>query len=442
MKILVVGSGAREHAILHKLRSSSIVSSLLAWPGNAVMEGLTDIVDLPPESSWEALLAKAGDLAVDFIVCGPEQPLAEGLADLAAERGMPLFGPVRRAAQLEASKSFAKDVMRTAGIPTATFVVSDSREACQREASALLTAQGAVVLKASGLAAGKGVFVCKDHAALQDALHHLYETDMRTAAQQVVVEEMLLGREVSFFCFIGQDGVTPLGFAVDFKRLNDNDQGPNTGGMGCYAPVPWLPADAEKIVLQRVVHPLLNELNRRSIPYTGCLYVGIMWSETGPRVIEFNVRLGDPEAQVLAAFDQKDWGIMIARHLGFKKWTVPTPTNASMPHRAAVAVVVASRGYPFATDEDHPELLARSHFQKTTRDITAVYGASIKPSPSADQLLSGKGRILTVTACAETFHKARQLAYRKVDAIVGNSDRLRYRRDIAQQVTQEYEAHL
>ena len=425
--------------MLRKLRTSCVVDALLVWPGNAAMEGVAERLDLPSCSSWEAVIERAREQAVDAVVCGPEQPLSEGIADLALQFKMPLFGPSRRAAQLEASKSFAKDVMQAAAIPTASFVVVDSRDACRREASALLATKGAVVLKASGLAAGKGVFVCQEESSLQEALRHLYETEMKEAAREVVIEEMLVGREVSFFCFLGRDGVTPLGFAVDFKRLKEHDQGPNTGGMGCYTPVPWLPGNAQQVVVQKVVAPLLKELAKRDIAYTGCLYVGLMWSEAGPKVIEFNVRLGDPEAQVLSMYDTKDWGVMIARHLGLATQMKSADRPASAAVGAAVAVVVASKGYPFATDKDIPELIPRAHFEHDNGDAVAVFGASLG-SVVADKVQTGRGRILTVTACAGDFEDARRLAYHKVDHIVGKSDRLRYRRDIAELVAQEYKA--
>ena len=438
MKILVVGSGAREHAILSKLSVSPVVNALFVWPGNTAMEGLASRLELPSGSSWENVIKKAHELSIDGVVCGPEQPLSEGIADLAARYGMPLFGPTMRAAQLEASKVFAKDVMRAAAIPTADFVVVDSFDACQHEAQTFLGNKGAVVLKASGLAAGKGVFVCKDKVSLHEALHHLYETDMKEAAQQVVIEEMLVGREVSFFCFIGQDGVTPLGFAVDFKRLNEDDAGPNTGGMGCYTPVPWLPTEAEEVVLKKVVTPLLTELASRNIKYTGCLYVGLMWGANGPKVIEFNVRLGDPEAQVLAAYDRKDWGIMIARHLGLAiAEDMSSAHNTPPPEGAAVAVVVASKGYPFDTCTDMPETLPRAYFQMND-DATSVFGASVQPL-SASSIQTGKGRIFTVTAYAPSFRQARKLVYETIDKIVGKSDRLRYRIDIAAKIAEEYE---
>lgn len=283
MKILLVGSGGREHALGWKLNSSPMTEKLYYWPGSAPMELIGEKLDLPNDADWKSVIQKAKDNNINFIVAGPELPLAEGLANLGEKMGIPVFGPIKEAAQLESSKSFAKEIMQTADIPTASFKVVTNQEDCEQEAYQMLNKKGGVVLKADGLAAGKGVFVCKDKKDLDDAIKRLYQTGLQKAADRIVLEEVLEGRECSFFTFLGEGGATTLDFAVDFKRLKDNDLGPNTGGMGCYTPVPWLPKNAADIVNEQVVNPLIQELKKRGITYTGCLYVGLMWGKRGQK---------------------------------------------------------------------------------------------------------------------------------------------------------------
>ena len=210
-----------------------------------------------------------------------EKPLDEGFADACNKLGVPTFGPEKLAAQLEASKAFSKEVMREAGVPTAEYHIEDDHEKAKVLASSMLDRLGGAVIKASGLAGGKGVFVCSSQTQIDAAFDRL-ATSMKDASQTLVIEEVLAGRECSYFTFIGEGGASPLGFAVDFKRLKDGDVGPNTGGMGCYTPVSWLPDNAQQVVHEQIIDPLLKELARRDIQYVGCLYVGIMWSEKGP----------------------------------------------------------------------------------------------------------------------------------------------------------------
>jgi phosphoribosylamine--glycine ligase len=428
MKVLVVGGGAREHAMLWKLRQSQIGARLFVWPGNPAMADIAERLVVPEGAGWQSIAEVIKQQGIDFVVVGPEQPLAEGFVDICESQKVAAFGPRKNAAMLEASKSFAKDVMKKAGVPTADFQVVAGRDECSEHAFAMLRATGGVVLKASGLAAGKGVFVCRTEQHIEEALYRLYDTDMKSAAHEVVIEELLEGRESSFFCLIGKSGITPLGFAVDYKRLEDGDQGPNTGGMGCYAPVPWLPEDAEQQILQQVVHPLLKELEQRSVHYTGFLYVGLMWTGKGPKVIEFNVRLGDPEAQVLAVYDNKDWGVMIARHLGFDvPGEVVVDASGS---RTAVAVVVASRGYPFDTASDRPAALDAAVFDNSALPHhPVVFGASVHKEGEG-MLKTGRGRLFTVAAREHSFAETREKVYARVREITRGNGSFRYRSDV------------
>lgn len=433
MKVLLVGSGGREHALAWKLSRSKVVDQLLCWPANPAIRLLAEVPRLDGDPGWPGLVDYAVDHGVDFMVVGPEQPLADGLADLCADKGLPVFGPAREPAMLEASKHFAKEVMAAAGIPTAAYHLARSREECRAMAVKMLKEKGGTVLKASGLAGGKGVFVCTTEEQLNNGLHRLYDTSMSSAATEVVIEEILHGRECSFFSFVGKGGATPLGFAVDFKRLQDGDLGPNTGGMGCYTPVPWLPADAARQVDEAVVQPLLAEFSRRGLNYTGCLYTGLMWSEDkGPQVVEFNVRLGDPEAQVLAVQDPRDWGALIAAKLGLAEAVGEFDGQQDFQNGSSVAVVMASAGYPYgAPGEEHP-VLDQTLFANESAD-GCVFGAAVQPGKD-DAIVVGSGRVMVVASRQDNFHQARATVYQKVRDIAKNWQGVQYREDIASRV--------
>jgi len=435
IKVLLIGAGARENAIASKLKESHLLERLYVWPGNPCINRLGDHVDLPANAPLENLVAVGKDLGIDFVFCGPEKPLSEGLADAFNAAGIPVFGPTQKAAQLEASKVFAKEVMRDAGIPTAEFSVATNRADCRAQALTMLSEEGGVVLKASGLAAGKGVFVCRSVAQVDEGIERLYSDGMKAAAATVVIERLLLGRECFYFVFLGKGAPVSIGFAVDFKRLLDRDEGPNTGGMGCYAPVPWLPENAGPQVDAAVVQPLLRTLKAKGIEYTGCLYVGLMWGQKGPQVVEFNVRLGDPEAQVLTAYDSRDW-----LHLAAAKAGVlpdPTATPTANKSRRAVAVVMASTGYPFGEKPDvaaivpwalidAPKIIASGNVQ--------VFGAAVLPDTNKAGVETASGRVLTVVAVNDSFRHARTIAYRRVEAIRDVWKDCQYRTDIAADV--------
>lgn len=441
MRVLLVGKGAREHALAWKFKASPLLTTLHLWPGNAAMEALGEPLDLAPQADFHELADLAVRLGIDLVVSGPEAPLSEGLADVLNKRGLPVYGPIQAAARLESSKEFAKDVMTRAGIPTAAFVKVTSEAACRHEALAMLKAKGGVVLKASGLAAGKGVFVCTTEREVDNGLHHLYHTDMRAASGTVVLEEVLVGRECSYFTCIGHGGATGLGFAVDFKRLDDDDQGPNTGGMGCYAPVAWLPEDAEDQVVRLVVEPLLAQFAKDGLPYCGWLYVGLMWHPAkGPQVIEFNVRLGDPEAQVLAVHDQRDWLPVVAAKAGLH---VPADAlrAATAPVRhgeRTVCVVMASESYPYGKDPGAVGEIPAAQFaggSAATKGVE-VFAASVTRGP-AGRVATAAGRVLSVVARGASFADARSRAYQRVKEIGQTWRGARYRGDIAQKVAQE-----
>ncbi|MGE0172046.1 MAG: phosphoribosylamine--glycine ligase [Oligoflexales bacterium] len=427
MRILVIGSGARESALCWKFSRSSAVSKVYSWPGSSATRAYSQVLDLPKSAEFtslaEHLLKKE---KVDFVVVGPEVPLADGVADVLAAAGVPVFGPTRELAQLESSKSYAKKIMAAAGVPTAAFDIATNESECLSLASARLNKRGAVVLKASGLAAGKGVFVCLSESDLTDALRRLYHSDMKAAAAEVLVEEFLEGRESSFFVFLGRQEPQRLGFAVDYKRRNDKDKGPNTGGMGSYTPVSWLPVDAEQQVMNEIVDPLVSHLKKSGKTYVGCLYVGLMWCGNQPKVVEFNIRLGDPEAQILAVADDTDWAQLIAYQLGLVK--NPPVRNGFSP---TVGVVMASTGYPYESTPDEEFSCAGELFVPDALPI--AFGSAIE-SLGGKKYNAKSGRVLTVVARSKTMTDARKLAYDKVAEIKEKWQKCHYRQDIGENV--------
>ena len=443
MRVLLVGKGGREHALAWKLSQSKLLTSLHFWPGNAAMLGFGESLALANDATFELVVAAAKGLAIDLVVCGPEAPLSCGLADAFAAAGIATFGPKQGPAQLEASKAFAKEVMRKAGIPTAAYSVCRGEEDCRRQALGMLERTGGVVLKASGLAAGKGVFVCTDAGEVENGLRRLFHSDMCAAAATVVLEEVLHGRECSYFAWLGQQRRLSLGFAVDFKRLSDGDQGPNTGGMGCYTPVPWLPANASAQVHAVVIEPLLKALAAEGMDYQGCLYVGLMWSPTvGPQVIEFNVRLGDPECQVLALADDRDWLEMIAQACGLIEGgaacqDLSTATDARATLRRSVAVVMAASSYPYGTSAGETAELPQDWFAGPRTESGATAFAGSVQAGTAGGLVTGAGRTLTVVARGTNFMDARRRAYARVEAIAARWPGAQWRQDIGLQVANE-----
>ncbi len=455
IKLLLVGSGAREAALAWKLSQSPILGQLYVasknpWIRNLALqrgrshakaEGLAAKSSLD-DSHWLAeadmslsdLCQWAVARKIDLVVCGPEGPLAEGLADAFAGVGIPTFGPNKYLAQLESSKAFAKEAMKLARVPTADYTVVRSREACRTAALSLLQRDGVAVLKASGLAAGKGVVVCRTDKELAVGLDLLYET-MAFAAEEVVVEEFLVGRECSFFVFLGPKQHHVLGFAVDYKRAYAGDEGPNTGGMGCYTPVPWLPEDAESKVMDLIVRPLQDHLESQGQVYCGCLYVGLMWSDKGPRVVEFNVRLGDPEAQILAVADPQDWLERIACTLGVMESasnSLRAPAGNLQAQRQeitpTVGVVLASQGYPLAPISASHVAIPKEKFGPQDNG-TLVFPAAIQDGELAWTL--GAGRVMTLVAKGGSLSAARSVVYKEVDAFRSLWPELMCRPDIA-----------
>ncbi|GAB3534498.1 phosphoribosylamine--glycine ligase [Arthrobacter tecti] len=391
----MIGPGGREHAIVRALLTDPFVREVHAAPGNA---GIAQVVPTHQidANSPAAVTELATRLGADLVVVGPEAPLAAGVADALIDAGVPVFGPTRAAAQLEASKAFAKQVMAAAGVPTAMAKVAQTPE----EAAEALDSFGApYVVKDDGLAAGKGVVVTPDrNAAL------LHAQACFDAGGSVVIEEFLDGPEVSLFVLSDGSTVVPLAPAQDFKRIFDNDEGPNTGGMGAYSPLEWVPTGLVDEVIERVAQPTIDEMARRGTPFTGVLYCGLALTSRGLRVIEFNARFGDPETQaVLARLKTPLGGVLLAAAKG----ELGTVDNLHWSSQAAVAVVLASANYPDAPRTGDPiggldevEELAGVHVLHAG---TALAGDGT--------VVSAGGRVLAVVGLGEDLAQARKKAY-------------------------------
>ncbi len=414
MNALIVGSGGREHALAWKAAQSPRLSQLYVAPGNAGTAHITQNVPIPVEDST-ALVAFARNHAIDLVIVGPEVPLAVGLTDDLSAAGMRVFGPSRAAAQIEASKAFAKAFMARHHIPTARF-------GAFREFSAardfLRSADYPVVIKASGLAAGKGVIIPASIEEAESALHRIMvEREFGAAGDQVVIEECLQGEEVSLLAFT--DGVTvkPMLPAQDHKRLRDSDEGPNTGGMGAYAPAPICPSAVVEELTRAILQPAVDRLRAEGAPFVGALYAGLMLTRDGARVLEFNCRFGDPETQVLMPLLDTDL-IDSADACAAGRLS---EVEVKWKRGAAACVVIASEGYP----EQYPTGRAISGLDSTSDD-TVVFHAGTKRVD--DQVLTAGGRVLGVTGWGDTLPGALARAYAAIERI--KFDGMQYRRDI------------
>ena len=409
MRVLVVGSGAREHALCRALAADADVTALACAPGNAGTAALAeslDVVATDPEAVGEL----AARWQADLVVVGPEAPLVAGVADAVRARGIDCFGPSLEAAQLEGSKAFAKDVMAAANVPTAMAHVADTPD----EVAAALDAFGPpYVVKDDGLAAGKGVLVTDDRAA---ALAHA------AACGRVVVEEYLDGPEVSVLCITDGTTVVPLVPAQDFKRLGDGDTGPNTGGMGAYSPLPWAPFGFVDDVVERVVQPTVDELARRGTPFVGVAYAGLALTPKGMRVVEFNARFGDPETQVVLARLRSPLSPLL-RAAATGRLDDAEPPRWS--DGAAVTIVVAASGYPSAPRSGDP--ITGLDAADAVEGAYVLHAGTTRGPDGA--VLSAGGRVLSVVGTGADLAQARERAYEAVALVV--LDGSQHRTDIA-----------
>ena len=403
--VLVVGGGAREHALVRGLARSPHVGRLLCAPGNAGIAQEAETVAIEAEDI-PSLIAFVERERIDLTVVGPEAPLVAGLADQLRDRGFAVFGPGADGARLEGSKAFAKQVMEAAGVPTGHAALFNDHES----ALAFLRTHGApVVVKADGLAAGKGVIVAHTIEEAEAALDECFvERRFGDAAHTVLVEEFLEGEEVSLLSIVSGRHILPLAPAQDYKRALDGDAGPNTGGMGSYSPVPIVDEELYEHLLETVVRPTVEELDRRGIDFRGVLYAGVMLTPSGPKVLEFNCRFGDPETQALLPRLRSD----LFECLWAAAQGEPLPPAVEWGEGAAVGVVLASRGYPAGSSKG--DVISGLDRVRSLHGVEVFHAATKKVD--GDVVTNG-GRVLTVTGLGATFAEARARAYAGVEVV-------------------------
>jgi phosphoribosylamine--glycine ligase len=414
MKVLVLGSGAREHALVRAIAADPEVEAIIAAPGNPGIDATALCVDIDILDGV-AVAEVARHHEVDLVVVGPEAPLVAGVADVCRSAGFPVCGPSAAAARLEGSKSFAKEVMAAADVPTALAHVCTTMD----EVEAALDALGApYVVKDDGLAAGKGVVVTESR---DEAVEHA-RTCLAKEGGRLVVEEFLDGPEVSLFCLSDGQTVVPLQPAQDFKRVGDDDEGPNTGGMGAYSPLDWAPAGLVDDVVARVAEPTILEMRKRGTPFVGILYVGLALTSRGPRVVEFNARLGDPDGQaVLARLETPLAQLLLATATG----GLGDVARLRWSDDRAVVVVVASAGYPSSPRAGDP-ITGLDAAGEVPGVVVLHAGTKLDEH---GMLVSAGGRVLDVVAVGHDLAEARRAAYEAVDLI--ELEGSHHRRDIA-----------
>lgn len=415
MKVLVIGSGGREHALLWKLSQSPSVTDVYVVPGN---DGMSDVASLIPIKGNEDIIDFARLMQVDLTVAGPETVLTEGLADEFEKRGMAFFGPSKAAARIEGSKGFAKALMKKYGIPTAAYETFDDEE----KAIAYLKANDTypIVIKADGLASGKGVIIAQSEEEAIDTVKDMLEGHTFSGAgRSVVIEEFMEGEEASMLCFCDGTNVVPMISAQDHKRIFDFDKGPNTGGMGAYAPAPVMTKEMCEEVNVRILRPIVAAMKKEGYPFKGCLYAGLMITSEGPKVVEFNCRFGDPETEaVLPLFDGDLARVMLDCVHG-------TLSDEAVVWKKACAVdvVLASEGYPAS----HSSGEVISGIEEAKKAGCLVFHAgTVKKN---GQYVVNGGRVLNVVALADTLAEAKAKAYEGVSRISWRG--MQYRHDIA-----------
>ena len=419
MKVLLIGSGGREHALAWKLAQSPLVSDLTCAPGNAGIAKIAACVAIAADDILSLLGLIERD-AYDFVVVGPEQPLALGLVDALQERGVKVFGPTEAAAQLESSKSFTKDFCKRYNIPTADYgVFTDLAKA----KAYLKTMTPPYVLKADGLAAGKGVVIPETLKEAEAELDEFFSGKFGEASTKVVIEEFMTGQEVSFFAISDGKTALPLIGAQDHKRAFDGDKGPNTGGMGAYSPAPIFTQEAMTQVMGTIIQPTVSGMAKDGHPFKGVLFAGLMMTEDGPKLIEYNARFGDPECQVMMRRLQSDlMDIFIAAEAG----TLDKITAPAWLHDPVVNVVLAAKGYPGSYEKGTP---IKGLDAAEEIDGVVVFHAGTKADETGSVLANG-GRVLNITSQASTLELAVQNAYKAIDECVDWPDGF-CRRDIA-----------
>lgn len=410
MKVLVVGKGGREHAICRKVSESPLVTEVLAAPGNPGMADCAKLVAIN-ETELDQLVSFAKEEQIGLTIIGPEVPLLEGLADRFIEEGLKVFGPSKAAAIVEGSKSFAKDLMKKYGIPTAKYETFSEYE----EAREYLGEVGApIVIKADGLAAGKGVVVAMTVKEAETALQEmLLNSKFGEASASVVMEQFLTGEEFSLMAFVYGGNVIPLEIAQDHKRAFDGDKGPNTGGMGAYSPVPHIRKESIQVALEQILQPAAIAMEMEGRSFTGILYAGLIETAEGPKVIEFNARFGDPETQVILPRMKSDLVQVILEVLEGNK------PEIEWHEEAMIGVVVAANGYP--------EEYEKGAVLKGIKNISQVFHAGTAKNAEGEFITNG-GRVLLVGAKADSLKEAQQKVYAELEKL--DCPETFYRKDI------------
>lgn len=402
MNILLLGSGGREHALAWKLAQSPSLSKLYAAPGNPGIAEEAELVALDV-TDHGAVIAFCGDKQIGLVVVGPEAPLVDGLSDALRAAGVPVFGPSQAAAQLEGSKGFTKDLCARAGIPTAGYVRTHSFDEAR---AALASFAAPYVLKADGLAAGKGVVIAETLEDAEAALADMFGGGFGAAGAQVVIEEFMEGEEASFFALTDGTAILPFGSAQDHKRVRDGDVGPNTGGMGAYSPAPVLTPQLQARVMAEIIAPTVATMRADGVPYQGVLFAGLMLTADGPKLIEYNARFGDPECQVLMMRLQSD---LVPVLLACAQGTL-AGVEIAFSEQTALTVVMAAAGYPGTPDKGGAIALgdAEAEGAKVFHAGTALKDGT---------LVASGGRVLNVTATGASVTEAQARAYAAVDTI-------------------------
>ena len=404
MNVLLIGSGGREHALAWALAASPLIGKLVCAPGNAGIAAVATCVSLDP-ADHAAVIRFCRDNAIDFVVVGPEAPLVAGLADAVADAGLKVFGPSKAAAQLEGSKGFTKDLCREFSIPTGAYGrFADARAAKDYLASQKLP----IVIKADGLAAGKGVVIAETAAAAQAAVDACFDGAFGAAGAEIVIEEFLEGEEASVFALCDGEHVLLLASAQDHKRVGDGDTGPNTGGMGAYSPAPVMTPEMTGRVMDEIIRPTVRGMAARGTPFKGVLFLGVMITKDGPKLYEYNVRFGDPECQVLMMRLKSD---LLAALLATVDGVLGT-FDLRWQEDVALTVVMAAKGYPgdYAKGTEIRGIDA-------ARKLPGVEVFHAGTRRDDDRLLANGGRVLTVTARGKTVAEAQRRAYEAVRAI-------------------------
>lgn len=414
MRILVIGSGGREHALCWKLKQDHDVSEVFCAPGNGGIAQTATRVDIPV-SDFDNLVQFVETNGIDYTVVGPEQPLMDGIVDFFRDRGLPIFGPNRRAALVEGSKSYAKQLMVKYGIPTATYeTFTDFAQA--RDYVHKVSAP--IVVKANGLAAGKGVVVAQTVSEAEQALERIMvDRALGEAGHEVVIEEYLQGEELSLMAFVSGRTVLPMVVSQDHKQVYDGDKGPNTGGMGAYSPVPQIAETVVDQAMQDILRPMANGMVEEGLDFRGVLYAGLMVTEDGPKVIEFNVRFGDPETQVVLPRLKSD---LLPVLKATSEGTLERVT-LDWTERAALCVVLASGGYPGAYKKGVPI----TGLSALPEDVFAFHAGT---ELEHNQFVTSGGRVLGVIALGDNLRQAQKHVYKQLQNI--KFKRMHYRRDI------------